>query len=331
MHDTIDRLYPQASAPMRQVLQGIARSLQRRRPAWHEGVAAARAAYASASAVLNIAVDARVRQRSLHICARDGFALPARLYEPLEPAPSARMLCPVLLYLHGGGFVVGGLDTHAALCSTLATQSGAAVLALEYRLAPEYPFPCAAHDAVDALHWLHQHAHTLGLDAQRLAVGGDSAGATLAAVCAIAARDAGLPLALQLLIYPGTRPTLDSASQVRLAADLIINAEHIAWFFNHYAPELAQRHDWRFAPLLADLAGTAAACVCLAEYDPMLDDGLEFADALRMAGVPVQLELYRGVTHEFIQMGRVLPQALEAHADMAAALRSAFAHPTLKP
>jgi acetyl esterase len=153
-----------------------------------------------------------------------------------------------------------------------------------------------------------------------MAVGGDSAGGTLAAVCAILARDAGLPLALQLLFYPGCAARQESPSHERFGHGLVLEQRHIEWFFTQYIDD-EQREDWRFAPLNApDVDGVAPAWFGLAECDPLVDDGLAYADKLRAAGVAVDLEIYRGVTHEFIKMGRAIPEARQAHADAARAL-----------
>jgi acetyl esterase len=158
-----------------------------------------------------------------------------------------------------------------------------------------------------------------------LAVGGDSAGGTLAAVCAIQARDAAMPLALQLLFYPGTTAYQDTPSHQTFAEGFVLGAASIHYFFDHYAPQRADREDWRFAPLLApDVDGVAPAWMGLAECDPLVDEGLLYADKLRAAGVAVDLDIYRGVTHEFIKMGRAIPEALQAQADAARALRQAL-------
>src|SRR5690606_15397280 len=156
----------------------------------------------------------------------------------------------------------------------------------------------------------------LGLDTTRMAVGGDSAGGTLAAACAVLARDAGLALQLQLLIYPGTCAHQDTDSHLRYDHGLVLERGAIHRFFAHSVRNAADRQDWRFAPLLApDVDGVAPAFLCLAELDPLVDEGVQYADMLRMAGVPVALEIYKGVTHEFIKMGRVIPEARQAHAD----------------
>jgi acetyl esterase len=280
----------------------------------------ARRAYQAGADVLEVPKAALARVEDLHIPARDGHALPARLY-----APRTDVGLPVLMYLHGGGFTIGNLATHDILCRELARLAGCMVVSLDYRLAPEHRFPTAHNDAWDALQWLARQGQTLGADPARLAVGGDSAGGTLAAASAILARDAGLPLALQLLIYPGCAPHQDTPSHATFARGLVLEEPAISWFFGNYVQSRAEREDWRFAPLLApDVEGVAPAWVGLAECDPLVDEGIEYADKLRLAGVPVDLDIYRGVTHEFIKMGRAIPEARKAHADAARALRRAF-------
>lgn len=303
---------------MRDVLRRMARA---NRPHLHTLTPEqARAAYEAGAGVLEIASKALPRVEDIAIPARDGTQLHARLY-----APSTAQPLPVLLYLHGGGFTIGSVATHDTLCRELVFQAGCAVVSLDYRLAPEHKFPTAINDAWDALQWLHQQGQTLGLDSSCMAVGGDSAGGTLAAACALLACDAGLPLQLQLLIYPGTCAHQDTDSHLRYATGLVLEREGIHWFFNHYVRDAADREDWRFAPLLApDVEGVAPAFFCLAELDPLVDEGVQYADMLRMAGVPVELEIYKGVTHEFVKMGRAIAEARQAHADMAAALRAAL-------
>jgi len=280
--------------------------------------AEARRAYAAGAEVLEPPRTALARVQDVHLPGGDGQLRAARLY-----APSHAEL-PVLLYLHGGGFVVGGVETHDVLCRQLARRSGGAVVSLDYRLAPEHPYPAAVDDTWAALRWLMEHGSTLGLDTRRLAIGGDSAGGTLAAVAALMARDAGLALALQLLITPGTAAFADLPSHRRFVEGYLLDAATIAWFFDHTIP-CEQRTDWRFAPLEAgELDGVASACVVLAECDPVVDEGIAYADRLRAAGVPVSLELYRGVTHDFIKMGRVLPEAAQALDACATALQGAW-------
>ena len=279
----------------------------------------ARSAYQERSEVLELPRAPLHEVRELHIPAADGTPLAARLYRP------AGSTLPALLYLHGGGFTIGNLETHDSLCRQLALRSGAAVVALDYRLAPEHRFPTAVDDSYAALRWLAgEGAGSLGIDARRLAVGGDSAGGTLSAVCAILARDDSLPLRHQLLITPGPESFPDTTSPRLYASGYLLEAEGIEWFFRHYI-EPHQRDDWRFAPLRADdLHGVAPACMLLAECDPLVDEGVAYADRLRAAGVPIDFDLVRGVTHDFIKLGRVLPEAEDAQRYAAASIRRAL-------
>ena len=301
-------------------MAGLLEDIKRanRLPFYKLTVPEARAAYVAASEILELPRAPLARVQNLRIPADDGHAMPARLY-----APSNEVL-PVLLYLHGGGFTIGNLETHDSLCRQLALRSGAAVVALDYRLAPEHRFPVAVNDAWAAMKWLARRADTLGLDGSRLAVGGDSAGGTLAAVCALHARDTGWKLAGQLLITPGTAAHADAPSHTTFATGYLLEKQGIAWFFDHYI-DASLRGDWRFAPLQADnFDGLAPACVILAECDPLVDEGVAYADQLRAAGNRVALEVYRGVTHDFIKLGRVIPEALQAQAAAADFLREAF-------
>jgi acetyl esterase len=302
------------------ILEGVRRV--DRPPFYAMTVADARVAYVAATEVLEIPRAPLPRIQDFNIPAADGTPLRARLYGPATGEATTRP--PALLYLHGGGFTIGNFDTHDSLCRQLALRSGAAVVALEYRLAPEHRFPCAVDDAWAAMHWLATEGSALGLDNTRLAVAGDSAGGTLAAVCALHARDRGLKLRLQLLITPGTAAHADTDSHRRFANGYLLESAGIEWFFNHYVDH-SDRTDWRFAPLHAEsVDGVAPACVLLAECDPLVDEGVAYADKLRAAGVPVALEIYRGVTHDFIKMGRVLDEAHAAQAAAADALKKAF-------
>ncbi|WP_332774979.1 alpha/beta hydrolase [Polaromonas sp.] len=310
---------PQAllTPAMRDVLRRMARSGH---PPLHTLTPEqARVAYDAGAGVLEIPAPQLARVEDFTLPARDGHALAARLY-----APSSDPL-PVLVYFHGGGFTIGSIATHDVLCRQLSHLAGCAVISVDYRLAPEHKFPVAAHDAWDALQWVAGHGASKGVDTLRIAVGGDSAGGTLAAMCAVLARDAGIKLALQLLIYPGCAAHQDTPSHQTFAHGFVLEEPHITWFFNQYIRSLADRDDWRFSPLNApDVDGVAPAWVGLAECDPLVDEGVMYADKLRLAGVPVDLEIYRGVTHEFIKMGRAIVQARQAHADAAHALQQAF-------
>lgn len=291
--------------------------------------AQARQAYAAAAGVLDIPLHKLPRVEDLQISALDGSVLSGRLYAPASQAP-----LPVLLYFHGGGFTVGNIATHEPLCRQLAHLAHCAVVSVDYRLAPQAKFPVAVNDAWASLAWVREQAGALQLDGSRIAVGGDSAGGTLAAVTAISARDVDWPLALQLLFYPGTSGHQNTPSHKTFAHGFLLEAAHINFFFGHYLRGPQDRDDWRFAPLngvdasaqVRDLDGVAPAWVGLAECDPLADEGVQYADRLRLAGVPVDLEIYPGVVHGFIQFGRAIPAALTAHNDAARALRRAFGY-----
>lgn len=286
----------------------------------------ARRAYVERSEVLELPREALPRLQDLTVPGAGGEPLPARLYAPRAAGDGEPL--PLLLYLHGGGFVIGGIATHDSLCRRLARLGDCAVLAVEYRLAPEHRFPTAVDDTWAVLRGLADGgAAALGLDGTRLAVAGDSAGGTLSAVAALMARDAGLPLRAQVLITPGTGADRNFPSHRLFAQGFLLEEAGIDWFFDHYV-DRHDRHDWRFAPLLApDLDGVAPALVVLAECDPLVDEGLAYADRLRAAGVPTSLELYRGLTHDFIKMGRAIPEAPAAQARIGDALRQAWASP----
>jgi acetyl esterase len=307
---------------MRSIVSAMARAA--RPPFYSMTPRQARATYEMGAGVLELPVRGLATVHDFTLQARDGYALPARLYVPRDPGPN-QTAWPTLLYFHGGGFTIGSINSHDILCRELSYGADCAVVSVNYRLAPEHKFPTAVHDAWDALLGLVAGADTMGLDVQRFAVGGDSAGGTLAAVCAVLARDAGLPLLLQLLIYPGCAAHQDTRSHHTFAHGFVLDEPSITWFFNQYIRTPADRDDWRFAPLNAvDLDGVAPAWLGLAECDPLVDEGLLYADKLRAAGVSVDLEIYRGVTHEFIKMGRAIPEAVKAQADAVQALRLAF-------
>lgn len=289
--------------------------------------AQAKQSYAAGAGVLDIAPHKLARVEEVQMAMRDGVQLPAKLFAVASEQP-----LPVLLFFHGGGFTVGSVATHEALCRHLAHLSHAAVLSVDYRLAPEAKFPTAVHDAWDSLVWLRENASSLGLDADRIAVGGDSAGGTLSIVTAIAARDAGIPLSLQVLFYPGCVGHQDTESHRTFAKGFLIEEPHITYFFDQYLRSDDDRNDWRFAPLdgvdetgqTRDLDDVAPAWIGLAECDPLVDEGVAYGDKLRMAGVGVDLSIYAGVVHGFINLGRALPEAMTAHNDAARALRQAW-------
>jgi len=229
-----------------------------------------------------------------------------------------------LLYLHGGGFGIGGIETCESMCTVLAQHSGGAVVAIDYRLAPENRFPAGLDDSFAALQWLAEHGHGKGLDRSRIAVGGDSAGGTLAASTALLARDAGIPLVLQALFYPSVQLGLKTESLLTYSANTLLSWDLMHWFeTNARGGELRQR--WHREPLHApEHRGVAPAWIGLAECDPLTDEGKLYAQKLRDAGVPTELTVWPGVIHDFINLGRFIPEAALAHRQLAEALRRAY-------
>jgi acetyl esterase len=252
--------------------------------------------------------------------------IPMRLYKPLQPIDSADRL-PALVYYHGGGWTIGDLDTHDVLCRQLANGSGCAVVAVDYRLGPEHRFPAAVDDSIAALRWVHAHAASLGIDAGRLAIGGDSAGGNLAAVAAIDARNAGGPqLAFQLLIYPATDMRCLAASHVTNGQGYLLTSDTVRYFRGHYIADRAHDLDWRASPLLhEDLAGLPPALVLTAGYDPLRDEGLMYAQRLSEAGTRASCICFPRQIHGFITMGRVIDEANAAVELCALQLRTALA------
>jgi acetyl esterase len=293
-------------------LVALGRIAGRQLPMHAMSVAQARAAFAQSAAVFEGGLGRPVWTRDRLVPARDGAAVPVRLYAAGPPSPAAPL--PLMLFFHGGGYVVGDLDSHDGLCRDLAHRSGWAVLSVGYRLAPEHRFPTALHDAQDATAWLAAEGAGHGLDVRRLVVAGDSVGGTLATVLAIlAAREPArtrLTPLLQLLIYPVTDAAGDHASRQRFAEGHLLEAATLAWFWRHYETDPADRRDWRFSPLHApDLAGVAPALLLLAEYDPLLDEGLAYGRRLQAAGVTVEVDVRPGMTHDFLRMESVTAEA----------------------
>ncbi|MDB5941500.1 MAG: alpha/beta hydrolase fold-containing protein [Ramlibacter sp.] len=256
-----------------------------------------------------------------------GGGIPLRLYRPVGSAAGDKL--PVLVYCHGGGGVIGDLDTHDTLCRELANGSGCAVVAVDYRMGPEHRFPAAVDDAVAATRWIHGNADSLRLDASRMAVGGDSAGGNLAAVVAIALRDAGdLPIAFQLLIYPVTDMRRVAPSHSSNGRGYLLTGETLAYFHDHYIADPKQDLDWRASPLLhPDLSGLPPAFVLTAGCDPLRDEGLQYAQALTEAGNRASLVCFERQIHGFVTMGKVIDEANTAVALCASQLRQALAFP----
>ncbi|MET3439281.1 acetyl esterase [Variovorax paradoxus] len=252
-------------------------------------------------------------------------AIPVRLYRPLGAAADAAL--PVLVYFHGGGWVIGDLDTHDVLCRSLANGAGCAVASIDYRMGPEHRFPAAVDDVLAATRWVRREAVSLGLDAGRLAVGGDSAGGNLAAVAAIAARDAGdLPIAFQLLIYPATDMRRGHPSHQANGQGYLLTSDTMTYFHDHYIDDARHDLDWRASPLLhTDLSGLPPALVLTAGYDPLRDEGMAYAEALTAAGNRAAYVCFERQIHGFITMGKVLDEAGTAIALCTAELRRALA------
>lgn len=259
--------------------------------------------------------DQRVRATDLAIPAPGG-ARRARHYVP----PDGNGDGALVVYFHGGGFVLGDLESHDGICRDLASGAGVAVLAVDYRLAPEHPFPAGVEDAWTAITWAHEHAGALGADPGRLAVCGDSAGGNFAAVVSLMARDAGIDLRLQLLVYPVTDESEERLA-IRAANDpgIMLTTTAMDWFERHYQPD---RRDWRASPLLADdLAGVAPALVLTCEYDPLRPEGDEYAARLQAAGVRVTHRCVAGLCHGVFGMGALVPAAQSLMDECCAALR----------
>ena len=251
-------------------------------------------------------------------------SIPLRLYRPLGSGASE--LLPVLVYCHGGGWVIGDLDTHDTLCRELANLAGCAVVAVDYRMGPEHRFPAAVDDAIAATHWVRVHAAELQLDSSRLAVGGDSAGGNLAAVVSIAARDSGdLPIAFQLLIYPATDQHRSKPSHAENGQGYLLTTDTMDYFTGHYIADSTHYDDWRASPLLhPDLSKLPPALVLTAGYDPLRDEGAAYAERLTLAGNRASYVCFDRQIHGFITMGKVLDEANTAVALCAAELRRAF-------
>ena len=254
-----------------------------------------------------------------------GGPVALRLYRP-GTAQDARL--PVVVFFHGGGFTIGDLDTHDVPCRTLANFSRCAVLSVDYRLGPEHKFPAAFEDSVAAVCWTAAHAAALGLDVQRIAVAGDSAGGNLAAGAALALRGEGPRIALQVLLYPGLDMRGLSPSQTEFAHGYLLEREDILWFMGNYLGSDADALDWRASPLLAqDHSGLPHAYIFTAGFDPLRDEGWSYAQKLTANGVRVTYECFEGMIHGFVTMSAALAAADHALYRVAQGLRLAFADP----
>jgi len=247
--------------------------------------------------------------------------IPIRVYTPEGDGPH-----PLLVYFHGGGFVVCDLESHDGICRSLTNAAGCVTVSVDYRLAPESRFPAAPEDCFAATRWVSEHARELGGDPQRVAVAGDSAGGNLAAVVALMARERGGPaLAHQLLVYPVTDHAFDTASYEANAEGYFLTRDMMRWFWGHYLGDSEEGSHPHASPLRAmELSGLPSATVVTAEYDPLRDEGEAYAERLAKAGVPTELRRYDGMIHGFFGMTHAIDRAREAIDYAAGALRKAF-------
>lgn len=267
----------------------------------------ARDEFEQTSQVLDPCPPGAIEVTELWIPTRDGRPMSARLY---RSSSQQFDLQAAVLYFHGGGYVVGSLDSHDSICRRLAASGQQAVLAPAYRLAPQAPFPTAVDDALDAANWLAEHAAQLNIDNRRVSVAGDSAGATLATVLAISAvlqpQLIQLRPKAQLLFYPVTDASRQRPSHQRYGEGFLLESETLQWFYQHYSADPEQLKDWRISPLLTpDLQALAPAYVSLAEYDPLFDEGLAYAERLSATGTNVTLNIQHGLTHDFLRMSGI--------------------------
>jgi acetyl esterase len=249
--------------------------------------------------------------------------LPVRIYRPTASGP-----LPVLAYYFGGGWTLGSIDTSDAICRSLANAAGCAVATVGYRLAPEHRFPAAVHDCFAAVRWLTGRGGEIGVDPARVAVGGDSAGGNLAAAVTLLARERGVALRGQLLVYPNTDHRADTASLRGSTDPVLFNRTSVAWYWSHYLATPDDGDHPLASPLREpDLRGLPPALVITAEYDPLRDEGERYAERLRAAGVPVTLTRYEGMVHGFFAMAGTVDAGREALGQAAGALRGWFGDP----
>lgn len=260
----------------------------------------------------------KVENRTIPVA---GGEISVRIYSPAGEGPF-----PALVYYHGGGWVIGNLDTVDVPCRMLANRAGCVVISVDYRLAPEHKFPTAAEDAYAAVEWVAEHAASIGVDPERIAVGGDSAGGNLAAVVALMAREQGGPtLAYQMLIYPVTNHSYDTDSYRNNPEGYFLTKNTMVWFWNHYLGDEQDGQNPYASPLLAkDLSGLPPALVITAGFDPLRDEGEAYAARLKAAGVPVEATRYDGMIHGFFWMPGVLAGAHDGINQAANALKQAF-------
>ena len=252
------------------------------------------------------------------------LAVPLRVYRPM--GHDDQKVLPVLVWFHGGGWVIGNLDTHDTLCRELANRSGCCVISVDYRLGPEHKFPAAVEDSFNSVKWIAANASQLRIDPKRMAVGGDSAGGNLAAVVSILARDERSPeIAYQILVYPVTDLHRSYPSQKTNGEGYVLTGAMLDYFYSHYLTTTGEKSDWRGSPLLAkDLRGLPPALVLTAGFDPLRDEGAAYAIALTRAGNEATYVCFERQIHGFITMGKVFNDASPAISLCTGELRRRF-------
>ncbi len=255
-----------------------------------------------------------------------GAGVPLRLYR--GAGTSADAILPCLIFYHGGGWVIGDLDSHDVVCRQLANATAACVIAVDYRLAPEHKFPAAVDDSAAATAWIIANATELKIDPARIAVGGDSAGGNLAAVMALMSRDGALPpIGYQMLVYPATDLAAVFPSYDRIVEGYLLTTTTMKWFRDHYLNTSAEQTDWRASPLrAASLAGVAPAFVVTCAHDPLCDEGRAFAERLENEGVQVTALHYSDHMHAFFTMGKFIKASGTMIQSMAAAMKAHWNH-----
>jgi acetyl esterase len=285
--------------------------------------AEARQAYSNSRKVLQPPAQDVAEMRDLTAPGPAGD-IPLRAYRGLCTDPAEKL--PALVYFHGGGWLLGDLDSHDGVCRRFANAARCRVVSVDYRMAPEHKFPASVEDSAAATRWVMTNAASLGIDASRVAVGGDSAGGNLAAVMALMARDGGLPsVVFQLLIYPATDMRMVTASSQSVSEGVPLTSATMRWFIDHYMSSAQDENDWRASPLrAADLSGTAQALVLTCAYDPLCDEGIAYAQRLAREGVRVTQMHFSDQPHGFMSMGRIIRMADVAIDMMGAVLKKAL-------
>jgi acetyl esterase len=296
---------------------------QANRPAFHHLTPEqAKDLYLRGADVLEPASPQMLSEHTVRIPSFDSTMIEMRVFKPqthssLELIDTEQSsLQPTLIYFHGGGFTIGSVQTHAALCKSMAAQTKLTVISVEYRLAPEYKFPTAHLDAWSACEWIYEHSADIGVDADQIFIGGDSAGGTLALFCTQQAAINDLNVQGQVLFYPGCAPEHNLNSHLAYAEGYLLEKATIDYFFGHYLTHSDELWDWRFSALISPhLDQMCPTWIGVAQCDPLRDEGLKLARELARLDKSVQLNIYPGVVHGFIKMGRFIPEALQAQSD----------------